>query len=101
MSINLVDVIGVQIIRKPPPNNPSACEMDVNYYPLVPAGRSGKQTRKLSMVTVQFDSDPEFRNNLITATDWRKKIKRHVRRAAKIEFCSADSTSLQREFSTV
>ena len=94
----LEDLIGVQVIPKPPTNNPNACEFDINYYPKV-ARRSGqKMTRKLASATVQFDSESVFKDNLLQAVDWKKAVNIQTKRALRKIFFDADVNSLQCKF---
>ena len=91
----LEDLIGVQVIPKPLPNNPNACEFDINYYPKL--GRRGgqKMSRKLMSATVQFDSESVFKDNLLQAVDWKKAVNMQTKRALRKIFFDADTNCLQ------
>ena len=94
-TVLLEDLIGVQVLPKPPPNNPNACEFDINYYPKVFRRGGEKTVRKLISVTVQFDSEPVFKDNLFQAVDWKKAINIQTQRTLKKTFHNADVNALQ------
>ena len=84
------------MIPKPPPNNPNACEFDINYYPKVfRRGGGDKATRKLILATVQFDSEATLKDNLLQAVDWKKAINLQAQRAVRKIFQYADLNALQ------
>ena len=85
----------VQVIPKPPPNNPNAREFDINYYPKVARSGGQKMTRKLKSATVQFDSESVFKDNLLQAVDWKKAVNIQTKRALRKIFFDADINSLQ------
>ena len=95
-TILLEDLIGIQVIPKPPPNNPNTCEFDINYYPKVFCRGGGeKMMRKLISVTVQFDAEATFKGNLFQAVDWKKAINLQAQRAVRKIFHYADVNGLQ------
>ena len=95
-TVLLEDLIGVQVIPKPPPNNPNACEFDINYYPKVfRRGGGDKMTRKLIAATVQFDAEATFKGNLFQAVDWKKVVNLQAKKAVRKIFHYADVNALQ------
>ena len=94
-TVLLEDLIGVQVMPKPPANNPNACEFDINYYPKVIRRGGEKMDRKLITATVQFDCEPIFKDNLFQAIDWKKAVNLQTQRALRKIFHNADTNSLQ------
>lgn len=93
----LEDLIGVQVASTPPHNNPNACAMNITHYPKVPKWASSNMTRKLTSVTLQFDSKPGFKDNLSLAMDWKKAIILQTQQVMKKIFYHTDSSSVQRK----
>ena len=95
-TILLEDLIGAQVIPQPPPNNPNACEFDINYYPKVfRRGGGDKMARKLIAATVQFDAETIFKENLFQAVDWKKAINLQANKVVRKIFHYADVNALQ------
>lgn len=62
----LEDLVGVHVSELP---NKTACQMNVRMYPLV------KKSRKMTDLSVCFDTEDTFNDNMTTACEWKKAIK--------------------------
>ena len=94
-TVLLEDLIGVEVIPKPPPNNSNACEFDINYYPKLSRRSGEKVIRKLISATLQFDGEPVFKDNLFQAVDWKKAVNLQTQLALRKTFHTADVNTLQ------
>lgn len=89
--VELESLVGVNVVQKPHPLNPLACQMDIHSYPLVEVGLFGKMSRKIITNSFCFHQEPTFRENLYTAVQWKKAINKQCRRAMQRVFCNEES----------
>ena len=101
-SVLLEDFIGVNILPKPPSNR-ITCEIDIHHYPVVQRaqGMDKPSVRKMAVVTVCFDGGATFKENVVTAVDWKSAIKKQVDVAMRLAFDFADVNGLPCEFHVV
>ena len=84
--ILLEDLIGVNVVQRPPANNSLACQVEIHSYPFIKPRLRRKTSRTFAVAEVQFDSAPTFRDNLYLAMDWKKTINRQCELAMRREF---------------
>ena len=90
--IMLEDLVGVQVLQKPHPQNSLACQLDIHSYPLVQVGFfGGKKSRRITTNSFCFYQEPTFRENLYAAVQWKKAINKQCRTTMQRVFCSEES----------
>ena len=73
-SVNLEDVLGLNVLSKPADGRPAVCLAELCTYSLVKRWSHRKPSRTLNRELLEFAGSDNFEDNQHTADEWRNAI---------------------------